>query len=466
MTTPDVSLSAEEVKRLSRKAIWRVMPLVGFLGLVAYLDRISIAFAGPLGMNKELGLTATAFGFAVSILTIGYVIFEVPTAGLLAKFGTRLWVIRIMLTWGVIQVLIGFAPNKELLYLGRFLLGVAEAGINPALYFFISVWFIRSYRPLAYTLYGVAIGLSGVFGPLIANGLVSLGTGLNFDGGHGWRFLLVMLGVLALLAVIPTALWLRDHPREAKWWTDTERRKYQAMLDADAVSANVPSSTIWQVLKQWRPWVMGFGYFAFFYAYYTISVWAPTIVLGFKQQFGTSFTSLQSAFITGIPTLIALVGALILGIIAGKRGRSGWLLVGTSIAGALGCLTTTVARGPWVLIIALGAVALAGSAIGLYLPIANRVFAGTGLVAALALINSMGASAGFFSPLVTGYLSDVTGNQNAGFYVMTVLLLVAAVISILAERHANRIERDSGVGLISTGRGTTTAGKDGPVPAP
>lgn len=200
-----------------------------------------------------------------------------------------------------------------------------------------------------------------------------------------------------------------------------------------------------QVLLDWRRWVMGFGFFSLFYATYTITIWAPTIVAGFQEQFGTQYTTLQASMITGIPTLIGVAGTIVAATLAAKWGRSAGLTVVGALVGAAGCYITTLAPGPGLTILALGMLALGGQVgASLFIPIVTRVFAGTGAYAAIALVNSMGAFAGFVSPTVTGALRDLTSNQNTGFYLMIALLLCGALITLFAERQARRVERTRG----------------------
>lgn len=440
----DSSAPSAELRRLSRKALWHIMPLVGGLGLVAFLDRLSIAFAGPMGMNEDLGLTATMFGLAVGIFTIGYVLFEVPTAGLATKAGTRKWVMQILAVWGTIQCIIAFAPNAEVMVVLRFLLGVAEAGFTPTIYFFITTWFVRSYRPLAFVIYGSSIGLSSIFGPLIATSIINAGNALPFaELFPGWRMLLLVLGVLALVSIVPASRGLISTPYDAKWLTGAEQRSYAAMLAADTEDSNLEHRSIGQTIRDWRPWVVGIGFFALNYAAYTIQVWTPTVVLGFQEQFGTTFSSYQSALLAGIPVMVGAAYALLLARIAGRTGNSGVLIAGSAVLGAAGCLWTVVAGNPMLLILALAMVSMAGQSGVLYMPLVSRVFAGAAAYSAIAIVNSLGAFASFVSPIVTGWVIDTTGNTNAGFVFIACLLIAGAAIGLVAQRLARQTERNT-----------------------
>ncbi|NKX56552.1 MFS transporter [Arthrobacter mobilis] len=433
------------VRNLSRKVMWRIMPLAGFLGLVAFLDRISLAFAGPQGMNDSLAMTATMFGFAVGIFTVGYVLFEVPTAGLATKAGSRKWITKILITWGLLQCVIAFAPNFETLIVLRFLLGVAEAGFTPTIYFYITAWFTRAYRPLAFVIYGSTIALSSIFGPIISAGLISAGNALPFaEAFPGWRFLLLFLGLLAVASAIPAHFGIVETPKEARWLNDTEKQQYADILAADAKGANIEHQSIMTTIGDWRAWVLGLGFFAINYASYTIQVWTPTVVTGFQEQFGTTFNMFQSALLAGIPMLIAMIYAFGLSWIAGKTGQSGILIAGSAVLGGIGCLWTTVAGDPSVLIIALAMVGMAGMSGNLYMPLVSRVFAGAGAYSAIAIVNSLGAAASFFSPIVTGYLIDTTGNTNAGFYFIAGLLVIGAAIAVMAQRMAAKTQLTDG----------------------
>jgi MFS family permease len=426
-------------RRLSRKALLHLMPVVGALGLVAFYDRISVSFAGPQGMNAELGLSATAFGFAVGIFTVGYVIFEVPTAPFLAKLGTRRWILRILLTWGVIQCATAFVPNAELLYVCRFLLGVAEAGFMPAIFYFISAWFIGSYRALAFMLLGGTMSLGNIVGPIVASWLIQLGNSLP-TGAHlsGWRFLLLVVGIMALLCAIPTFYKLVETPADASWLTDEDKRRYQELLDEDIAEASPTVMSVGQVIRSWQPWFIGLGYFAISYAAFLIYFWTPTIVLGFQKQFATSFGPHQSALIAGIPTLVGVVIAFVIAQLAGRTGRIGLYVAGAALVGITGGVVAAFADGPMMLVAGLCLIAVAGQS-GIFVPsMLTRIFGGAGAFSAIAIVNSMGAAAGFFSPVITGLLVDASGTMTASFYFLGGVLVVAAVIAVLTERMARQ----------------------------
>lgn len=433
------------VKRLSRKALWRIMPLAGFLGLVAFLDRISLAFAGPQGMNESLAMTATMFGFAVGVFTVGYVLFEVPTAGMATRAGSRRWIVRILITWGSLQCLIAFVPNFEVLVVLRFLLGVAEAGFTPTIYYYMTTWFTRAYRPLAFVVYGAIIQLSSVFGPIVSAGIITAGDALpTAERFPGWRFLLLVLGVLAVASAIPARLGIVEKPQEARWLTPVEQQQYTAILASDATAANIPHQSIGATIRDWRPWVIGLGFLAINYAAYTIQVWTPTIVIGFQELFGTDFTIFQSAMLSGIPAFVAIVWGFAISWVAGRTGQSGVLIAGSVTLGMVGCLWTTVAGDPTILIVALAMVAMAGISGTLFMPMVSRVFTGAAAYSAIAIVNSLGAAASFFSPIVTGFLIDVTGNTNAGFYFIAILLVAGAGIALLTQRLAARTQLTEG----------------------
>jgi MFS family permease len=445
------------VKHLSRRVIRRILPLAGFLGLVAFFDRVSIAYAGPQGMNEALGLTATTFGWAVGLFTVGYVIFEVPTSGLLAKFGTRRWLVRILITWGIIQCLIAFVPNAEWLYVGRFLLGVAEAGFTPAIYYYLSKWLVRAYRPIALIGYLAIVTTTGVVGPIIATTIIQAGNNLG-DVFPGWRVLLLVLGLLAIFAAIPAHLGIKETIAEATWFSEDEKAEYQAILDADQVGANVPHRSFLATVRDFRPWLLGLGFFCFAYALFTITIWTPTIVLGFREQFDTTFNVYQSALIAGIPTLVGLPIAIVLTLFAARTGKTGWILAIGAIMGAIGCLLTTVATEPAALVAALCLVSFAGSISVLFMTLVTRVLSGAGAFAAIAIVNSIASSSSLVSPVATGRLNDATGNINAGFYLTCGLLVLGAAIALIGQRLASRTE-------IAPATVAAAAGTDRTVPA-
>ncbi|KAF0957989.1 MFS transporter [Rhodococcus sp. T7] len=430
------------IKHLSRKALWHLMPLLGFLCFVSMLDRISLAFAGPHGMNEDLALTATMFGFVVGVFTIGYVLVEVPTAGWATKMGPRRWIIRVLLVWGAIQCLIAFAPNYEILVVLRFLLGAAEGGFAPAIFYFITMWFVRSYRPFGFMLIGGFYSLASIVGPILGAGIISMGNAGFLNSLSGWRILLLILGLLAIVAAIPASIGLVESPSKARWLSDPEKEQYAKILSADAEVANTPHKSVIATIRDWRPWVIGMGYFGVTYAMFTIYIWTPTMVSQFAERFGTTFNVYQSALLAGLPTLIAVAYNLVMSRLAGRRGWSGKLVASGAVIGAIGALWTIVADGPVLLLIALSFVGIAGLSGAFYMPMVSRIFAGAGGYSAIAIVNSLGASASFVSPVLTGYLIDVTGNTNAGFFFIAGLLVMSAFLGLMAERLAKEGELD------------------------
>jgi MFS family permease len=409
------------------------------------LDRISLAFAGPNGMNQDLGLSATMFGFVVGIFTIGYMMFEVPAAGLATKAGSRRWIMQVLIAWGSIQCLIAFSPNAESMIVLRFLLGLAEAGFTPTVFFMLTTWFIRSYRPLTFVFIGFAHSLASILGPVLGVGMMALGAPFAQSGFHPWRFLLLGLGFLALLMLIPANRFLVEKPEDARWLTGEEKIAYRRLLGSDAEETNSHKQSVWQVVRNWKAWVAGVGYFGVTYAMFTLFFWTPTMVAGFQHRFNTNFSLLETSLLAGAPTLLGVGYALVASRVAGKQGRTGIVLVFSMALGAGGAIWTIFAKDPISLLAALSLVAAAGMSGSFYMPIVSRIFGGPGAFAAIAIVNTLGALSSFVSPIVTGMVIDATGSTNAGFIVIVVLLIMSALIALYAERLAkqNETEREN-----------------------
>jgi MFS family permease len=426
--------------------MWWVIPGAGFVGFLSYFDLISIAVTGPQGMNEALALTATAFGLVAGLSSLGFALFEVPSSFFLAKFGTRRWLTRVMLTWGALQLLTTFVPNSTWLFIIRILLGIAIAGMMPALFAYVSSWFPRRYRPMAQAMVSAVFMFSGIFGPALGTLIIEAGNAAPFaDVLPGWRLVFLVTGALALITGV--ALWklMREKPSEAGWFTPEEATFYAAALESDREATHAPIRSVGKALLDWRVILLGVGYFAICYAQYAITIWMPTIVLGFGQQFNTSFTAIQSSLLSGVPLVFALFAALLLGYLASKHGHGGWWVAGGASIGAIGAVATAFAQTPAFLLGAIALIAIgANSTAPIVLSMVPRVVAGKGVLSAFALVNTMGAGVGVLSAPLTGWLTEVTGSNNAAFYVMAGSLLLGAVVMVTVERIARSHELQFG----------------------
>ena len=422
------------------KVALRIMPFLALLYFVNYLDRVNIGFAGPNGMNTELGLTATAFGFASGIFFLGYLTLEVPSNLALHRFGARRWLARIMITWGIIATVLAFVPNPTSLVIMRFLLGVAEAGFFPGIILYLTYWFPAAQRAKAVALFMAAVPVSSAIGATVSSLLIAHGHGVF--GLSGWRFMFLVEGIPAILLAFATWFYLTDRPEQAKWLTEDERRWLTTELDNERKATEAEHH--WPLRKALtHPRILGlaFVYFAIAYGLYALGFFLPTIIAGFGEEFGTKLTVLQAGLVNAIPYV---VGALVMVPWARHGDRTGerkWhvalpMLVGGAAIPVALYLGNPYATMTAVTICAMGVCA----ALPTFWALPSNFLSGTAAAGGIALINALGNLSGFVAPYVTGWLRDLTGTQRTGLWVVGACMVAGAVVAVLlgAKPRASR----------------------------
>ncbi|WP_432013579.1 MFS transporter [Streptomyces cucumeris] len=435
MSASGPTLDSEVTRQLNRKVAVRILPLLCALMFVAYLDRISISYAGPYGMNEELGLTATTFGFAAGIFFVGYILVEVPSNIALRRFGTRRWLSRIVVTWGVIQCLTAFVPNAELLYVARFLLGVAEAGLVPGAVFYLTMYFSSEYRGRAISRFLSSAIVATAFGAPLSLGLVSFGERLALSGLPGWRFLILVTGVPALVLGVVAWFRLDDGPQNARWLTAAERQDITARMADDTARHQLTDTGLRSVFKDHRVWQLATCYFIFIYGAYALTFFLPSMIAGFEGQFGVSYSRVEAALLTAIPFVLGGAGQLWFGRHADRKGRLGAHILVSALIGLVGAGGAVFADHPIVLVacICVMAIGVTGGA-PLVAVLSSRLYVGTSSAAAIAIVSALGVTSGFFAPYLTGWLRDLTGSTYAGIGLIGVLLAVCALVGSRLDR--------------------------------
>jgi MFS transporter, ACS family, tartrate transporter len=277
----------------------RLLPFLIVCYFVAYLDRVNVSFAA-LTMNKDLGLSASAYGLGAGIFFLAYAVLEVPSNLLLAHFGARRWIARIMFTWGIMSGAMAFVGNETWFYIVRFLLGAAEAGFFPGMIFYLTLWFPAAYRGRVIGYFMAAIPLSTVIGAPISSALLGLDGVL---GMHGWQWLFILEAAPALLLSVVVLFYLTDKPADAGWLRDDERRWLVDRLAAEE-RQRVAARHYGVLEALLNPHVLALSlvYFGAVATNYGLSFFLPQIV----KAFGMS--NLQTGFVSAIPYVVGVVG--------------------------------------------------------------------------------------------------------------------------------------------------------------
>lgn len=416
-----------------RKVSWRLVPFLLLCYVVAYLDRVNVGFA-KLQMLSDLQFSETIYGLGAGIFFIGYFLFEVPSNVILHKVGARIWIARIMITWGLISASMMFVTTPTMFYVLRFLLGIAEAGFFPGIILYLTYWYPAARRGRTTTYFMTAIALSGVIGGPLSGWIMQAFDGHN--GWAGWQWMFLVEGVPSILVGIWVLLYLDDRIAHAKWLTTEEK----SLLERNIANENQHKEDppVRQVLSSPRVWLMSAIYFSFVMGLYGVSFWLPTII----KQTGVK-GALDVGLLTAIPYGCAVIGMVLVAYSADRRGERRWHIAMPALLGAVGLVLSVQWHGNT----AMAMVALTMATIGilttlpLFWSLPTAFLAGTGAAAGIALINSLGNLAGFISPYAVGWLKDMTQSTDSGMYLLAVCLVVGAALTLsVPARMVNKRE--------------------------
>ncbi|MFH8758648.1 MFS transporter [Streptomyces atroolivaceus] len=427
-----------------KKVSVRLVPFVALMFFVNYLDRTAVSFAEPNGMGQDLALTAAQFGFASGVFFIGYIILEVPSNMALHKFGARRWLARIMVTWGVVALLFTWVQNSEQLYTLRFLLGVAEAGFFPGAILFLSQWVPSRHRTKVLGLFYLAQPLTTVIGAPLAGWFINQH---GLFGLEGWRVMFLGVSIPAILLGVVAWFYLIDKPADAKWLTPEERdwlTKELAAENAGKTGADEKTNHGKEALKaaftNSRVWTLALIYFGFIYGLYALAFFLPTIINGFQEQFGTTFSVMDKALITAIPYLPAAIVLYFWSRNATKHGVRTWHIAGPAVVGGVSIPVALYMGSPAATVAVITVTACAiFAALPVFWSVPSQFLTGAAAAAGIALINTAGNVAGFAAGYVTGWLKDFSGAYYLPLFLVGAFMLMSAALMLwLANRSRGR----------------------------
>ncbi|GAA0840107.1 MAG: MFS transporter [Cupriavidus sp.] len=434
MTTTAVNTGARDASfedAVYRKVSWRLVPFLLLCYVVAYLDRVNVGFA-KLQMLSDLKFSETIYGLGAGIFFIGYFLFEVPSNVILHKVGARIWIARIMITWGVISAAMMFVTTPTMFYVLRFLLGVAEAGFFPGIILYLTYWYPANRRGRTTTYFMTAIALSGVIGGPLSGWLMQSFDGHN--GWSGWQWMFLVEGIPSILVGIWVLLFLDDRIAHAKWLNAEEKALLERNISAENQHKEDPP--VAQVLSSPRVWLMSAIYFSFVMGLYGVSFWLPTII----KQTGVK-GALDVGLLTAIPYGCAVIGMVLVAYSADRSGERRWHIALPALAGAVGLVLSVQWHGDTTLAMVALTLATIGilTTLPLFWSLPTAFLAGTGAAAGIALINSLGNLAGFISPYAVGWLKDLTQSTDSGMYLLAVCMVVGAALTLsVPARMVNR----------------------------
>lgn len=414
-----------------RKAAWHILPLLMLCYVVAYLDRVNVGFA-KLQMADDLQFSEAVYGFGAGIFFIAYFFLEIPSNLMLHRVGARLWIARIMITWGIISAGMAFVTTPMSFYVMRCLLGIAEAGFYPGVILYLSYWFPTNRRGRMYALFATAVPLSGVIGAPLSGWIMGAFNGLH--GFAGWQWMFILEGIPSVLIGILVIFKLTDRISHAKWLTDEEKKILQANIDSD--TQHHVHSSLKEIFLQPRVWLLTLIYFCLIAGFYTIGFWLPTLIKdsGVKDV-------LSIGLLSAIPYGAAALTMIVVSRSADRWRERRWHLALTATLGGIGMIISASFSDNIVIAmmgLTLGAMG-ALSTLPLFWSLPTAFLGGTAAAAGIALINSWGNLAGFVAPYMMGYLKDLTQSTTTGMLIISTMLFIgAALVFLVPAKTVNR----------------------------
>ena len=439
-TTPEpepVQLSPADQVRTMTKVWARILPLLFVLFVVAFVDRINIGFAS-LTMNRELGMSSQQYGLVAAIFFAGYVLFEIPSNLLLDRVGARIWIGRILITWGIVAALTGLVRNVTEFCGARFLLGLAEAGFFPGIILYLTYWFRRQEQARAIGFFMTGLPVASMIGAPLSGLILDH---IHWLGISSWRWLLILEGLPAIACGIFTFVMLPNRPAEAAFLSDQEKgwlgEELARERESIPASANQPSGL--SALRDGRVWHMALTVFLWDMGLYWIGFYMPQFI----KSLSALYSNTTIGLLTAIPQAAGLAALVAVSMSSDRWGERRWHAAIPIFTGAAALFYLTTVHSP-VAALATLAVAVAGvySFMGPFYSIPSEFLTGARAAAGIALINSVANTGAFVGTYIVGAINQRTAGPRGGMlFAGGALLLSATVCSLLPVGRAKRSGR-------------------------
>ncbi|HUN39844.1 MAG TPA: MFS transporter [Acetobacteraceae bacterium] len=421
----------------------RLLPLLIACYFVAYLDRVNVGFAA-LTMNKALHFSSAVYGFGGGIFFIGYFIFEVPSNMMLAKVGARLWIARILITWGIISGCTALISGPVSFYSVRFLLGLAEAGFFPGIILYLTWWFPSYYRSWITGIFMAAIPLSNILGSIVSGFLLNLD---GFAGIAGWQWLFVLEAVPAVILGIAFWAFMTDWPADAHWLAPEQRNWLIARLESEkARRESIRNYSLKQALMDKRVLLLSLVYFGGTFSGYGIVLFQPQIVHRLAAGFGAT------GLINAIPYVFGACAMILWGRHSDRTGERPRHVAIAYAVGAAGLIATGLMTDPIMTMTMLVVASIGQSSTGpTFWSLPTAMLSGTAAAGGIALINALGNLGGFFGPYLFGLIKDATGGSFTFGLIALALGPIVSALLVLALGHDRRLEHIPGRQPVAEG---------------
>lgn len=429
----DVTLVDPLSATIYRKVMWRLLPVLFIAYILAYLDRVNVGFA-KLGMKDEVWFSDAVFATGSGIFFIGYMLFEVPANIILYRVGARLWMTRIMISWGIVSSMLAMSEHATSFYVLRFLLGIAEAGFFPGILLYLTYWFPAHYRARIVAMFMTAVAFAGIFGSPLSGWILSKTA--TWSLGKPWQWLFLIEGVPSIFMGILLPWLLTDGPEKAKWLTADERTFLKDALAKDEAAKPVEvrqKTGVLSALKSPMVWRCCLIYFCFTIGLYGVSFWMPQIIAS-----AVAVDPFRVGLLAAIPWTLSAVAMVIFGRHSDRTGERRWHI---ALAAGIGALAFILAGGfidvPWAIMLALSVGTMSVmSVVSTFWAIPSSILSGAAMAAGIAFINSIGNLGGFVSPELFGWMRLHYG-IGAGLAAVGAMMVVGGLITLMATRNSS-----------------------------
>ncbi|RHA15897.1 MFS transporter [Megasphaera sp. AM44-1BH] len=420
----DAKYESIDFAHLDRMRKWHIIFPVFLVSVIAFLDRVNIAYAG-MTMTQQLDwLTPEVFGAGSGMFFLGYFFFEIPGSLVAARFDACKWIARIMFTWGLVCGLLAFMQNSWQFYLFRFLLGACEASLYPVIYAVLFPrWFLAKERAAAISLMLTSLLIAAIIGSPIAGILLEF----RILGFEGWQCLFLIEAVPALVFTFVFLFWVKDRPDKVSYLTPLEKEYLNTTIAAEeAAKESVKKYTIWQSLTDKQVWRLCVIYFTWITGFWGFNFWMPQVLKGVS---GWSPSLVGFAII--FPMGAALIAQVLVGKSSSKTGEKRWHVAGCMFLGAVGLICA-----PFIHDGLLSLIFVSITAIGVYAPmgtwwsVPTTFLTGAAAAGATALINSIANLGGYVGPYMLGVIKQNTGSTDGGYFALGAMLIISGLVML------------------------------------
>jgi MFS transporter, ACS family, tartrate transporter len=407
--------------------IWRLMPFLFLLYIVAYLDRINVGF-GILQMRGQLSITDRDYGRAAGAFFAGYFFFQLPSNLVIERVGARRWISGLMVAWGVISCLMIFIRGPVSFWVMRFLLGAAEAGFFPGIILYMKNWFPAGARAGAVAWFMTANPIAGIVGSPISGALLNLhGSGLA-----GWQWMFLMEGMPAIILGAIVFWTLANTPQDAKWLRSEEKNWLVDTLARERDARPSGDSSIWHAVFSLRIWLLSMVYFGVSTTMYGVTLWLPSVI---RALSGLSY--FWTGVVAVVPFVVTTAAMVLVGMHSDRRGERRWHTALPAFTAAVGLLIAGYGGSPVVVVSGIGiGLAFAESMVGPFWAMATASMSGISAAAGIAVINSLGNLGGYFGPDIIGLFRNANGGFRDGLLAIGATVALSGSMAIIVGRRS------------------------------